>query len=49
MAGGTMQAFGRKAEVLNKVLRADGPQPVPAEANAMSRREGTVVPFHEIR
>jgi ABC transporter len=45
MAGGTMQAFGRKSEVLGRVLRPEGPQSVPAEKQG----EGTVVPLHEMR
>ncbi|MET0942049.1 MAG: type I secretion system permease/ATPase, partial [Mesorhizobium sp.] len=49
MAGGTVQAFGRKAEVLSQVLRAaDTPQSIPTEAEAL-RRQRTVVPLHEKR
>ncbi|RWA59275.1 type I secretion system permease/ATPase [Mesorhizobium sp.] len=50
MAGGTMQAFGQKDEVLATVTRAAAeelqpvPDPVPAK-----RRQSTVVPLHERR
>ncbi len=47
MAGGTMQEFGQKAEVLGRVVRPVASQSVPAEAHAVRQRQGTVVPFHD--
>jgi ATP-binding cassette subfamily C protein len=45
MAGGKVQAFGRKSDVLSRALRTEPPQFAPATAH----RERTVVPLHEGR
>jgi PrtD family type I secretion system ABC transporter len=49
MAGGTVQEFGRKAEVLGRVMRSVASQSVPSEPHPAARRDSTVVPLHEIR